>query len=230
MVEFLAFLQQYEIWIYLVLGGVALVYLQKTLKASHEYRNTIFGLEREKARRIYYGNLTVLILAVLLALANLSLVSFVWPEVATRNPLPTPTLDIMAQPTATLPLTVETQPTPMGVIVPTTVFGEGCLPGQIEWIFPTPGSEVRETVNLQGIVNVPNLGFFKYEYAQPNLDNWLPIAAGNAPTSAEAPDFGVWNTSQLIPGDYLLRLVVYDNQNNAFPACIVPVRVLPPPD
>lgn len=229
MADFLAFLQQYEIWIYLILGGVALVYLQKTLKASHDYRNALFGLEREKARRVYRSALSVLLLSVLLAVANLALVSFVWPNLPASG-LPTPTMDIGAQPTATLPVAVEPQLTQTGVVVPTVAIAEGCLPGQIEWIFPTAGAEVQETVMLQGIVNVANLGFFKYEYGQPGLDNWLPIAAGNAPTSTEAPDFGVWNTSQLIPGDYLLRLVVYDNQNNPFPACIVPVRVLAPPE
>jgi len=37
---------------------------------------------------------------------------------------------------------------------------------------------------------------------------------------------GLWNTSQVIPGDYLLRLVVLDNDNNEYPACIVSVRVI----
>ena len=39
---------------------------------------------------------------------------------------------------------------------------------------------------------------------------------------------GTWDTSQLVPGDYLLRLVVTDNVNNLFPACVISVRVVAP--
>jgi len=39
---------------------------------------------------------------------------------------------------------------------------------------------------------------------------------------------GYWNTSQLPSGDYLLRLVVVDNANNFFPACVVSVKISNP--
>ncbi len=103
---------------------------------------------------------------------------------------------------------------------------EGCIPGQIEWTFPKPGGEISATVELKGTVNVPNLGFYKYEYAEPGKDVWNTIAAGNQ--AKIDGQIGFWNTSQLLPGDYQLRLVVADNQNKLFPACVIPVRVVQP--
>jgi hypothetical protein len=73
---------------------------------------------------------------------------------------------------------------------------------------------------------VPNLGFYKYQWARPDAEVWTDIAAGNQP-KVEG-QIGFWNTTQLIPGDYLLRLVVLDNQNQTFPPCVIPVRVLQP--
>ena len=40
---------------------------------------------------------------------------------------------------------------------------------------------------------------------------------------------GNWDTTLLVPGDYLLRLVVADSQNQLLPACVVSVRVVAPP-
>jgi FtsP/CotA-like multicopper oxidase with cupredoxin domain len=100
------------------------------------------------------------------------------------------------------------------------------LAGQIEWLSPTAGDTISATVELKGTVNVPNLGFYKYEFSLPGADSWTTIAAGNSPLVNGT--IGYWNTAQLPAGDYLLRLVVVDNQNGFFPACIVSVRVASP--
>jgi hypothetical protein len=39
---------------------------------------------------------------------------------------------------------------------------------------------------------------------------------------------GSWNTQALVPGDYRLRLVMTDNENQTLPACEITVRVTPP--
>jgi hypothetical protein len=83
-----------------------------------------------------------------------------------------------------------------------------------------------QTVELLGTVNIPNLGFYKYEFSEPGSDVWSTIAADNV--AKVNGTIGYWNTGQLTPGDYLLRLVVVDNQNNPFPACVIAVRVVAP--
>lgn len=112
----------------------------------------------------------------------------------------------------------ETTPTAVLTSMP-----EGCTPGQIEWSFPKAGDQVSATVELKGTINVPNLGFYKYEYAKSGEEIWNTIAAGKQPKVDG--QIGFWNTSLLEPGDYLLRLVVADNENNLFPACKIPVRI-----
>ena len=96
----------------------------------------------------------------------------------------------------------------------------------IEWQVPKANEALSATVELKGVVNVPNLGFYKYEFSQPGTNQWTTIAAGNTPLVSGT--IGYWNTSQLPAGDYLLRLVVADNQNQLFPACIVSVRITKP--
>ena len=101
----------------------------------------------------------------------------------------------------------------------------GCIPGEIALSSPKAGEEIKGIIDLIGTVNVPNLGFYKYEVAPLGSDTWATISAGRNIVSDSS--LGRWNTTALTPGDYQLRLVVTDNQGTALPPCVVPVRVLP---
>lgn len=230
MEELLPFLQSYEDWIYIFLGSVAFVSFLKVASAWRDWRGALFGLEREIALRRFSLNLTIFLLLVVFVLLEFFIVTFVVPSYPQIAVLPTPTLDLLATTTATLPVmgqAATAEVTQDVNVTPTTnmlTLQEGCIEGQIEWSFPRPGEEISATIELKGTVNVPNLGFYKYEYTTPGDDVWLPIAAGNQPKVDGV--VGFWNTSQLLSGDYLLRLVVFDNQDNPFPACVIPVRVI----
>jgi len=230
MEEILPYLQKYEGWIYGLLGIVALIYFQKLILAWKDWQGTVFGLEREIAQRRFSTALTILLLLVLFVVMEFTIVSFVVPNYPQSLSLPTATLDLLATPTATIPALIGAADlSATQEVIPTASplpLEEGCVDGQIEWAFPQPGQEVSATIELKGTVNVPNLGFYKYQYAIPGEDVWTDIAAGNQPKVDG--QIGFWNTSQLNPGDYRLRLVVYDNQNQPFPACIVSVRVIRP--
>ena len=228
--EILAFLEENEFGIYLLLGAIAFYFLLKLISALREWQATVFGLEREIAQRKFSAVLSVLVLLILMVFAEFVIVSFVAPSYPQTSALPTPTLDLLATPTVTLPAAMgagenasQSLPTPTA---PLLVTEEGCITGQIEWLSPTTGQEVSETVELKGTVNVPNLGFYKYEFSQPGSDVWSTIAADNV--AKLNGTIGFWNTSQLAQGDYLLRLVVVDNQNMPFPACVIPIRVVAP--
>ena len=84
---------------------------------------------------------------------------------------------------------------------------------------------MKGTVELIGTVNIPNFGFYKYEVAPQGSDTWATISAGREIINQW--QLGSWITTALTPGDYQLRLVVTDNQGQALPACVVPVRVVP---
>ncbi|HVP20476.1 MAG TPA: hypothetical protein VMS73_01300 [Anaerolineaceae bacterium] len=226
--DLLRFLETYEIWIYLLLGIIFLLYLRKVLDSWHEWRASLFGIEREIAQRGFSFNLTILILVLFLGMAQFILISFVAPDMPRVDILPTPTIDLLATPVTTLAVTLAPATTPTSVSLPTLVVtgANGCVAGTLEWTYPKNGGQLKGSEMLKGTIQVPNLGFYKYEYSSAGSDNWVTIAAGNQKVTDH--DLGTWDTSQLVPGDYRLRLVVADNKNQALPACIITVRILSP--
>ena len=235
---FFHFIQTYEPWFYVLFGAIALFYLRKLILAIQEMRSSVFGLERENAQRKMGISLTILGLSSSLALVIFVLNSFVVPALPKLHLLRTPTIDVLATPTITLAVTGSPQNQTLAALAGTktgpssaqtttvTPAAEGCIPNQLDWTSPKPGDELQGTVVLKGTVNVLNLGFYKYEYSQAGSNKWFTIAAGN--TMVKNDKLGQWNTSQVVPGDYLLRLVVSDNTNKLMPACVVPVKIMQP--
>ncbi len=229
MQDFLPFLQSYEAAIYAILGMVAVFYAVRLFSAWEGVREVVFGLERELAMRRFRSLLTVMALLILFAVTEYVLVSFVAPAYPREVILSTPTLDMLATPTVTLAARVDavsTQSTGTPTPTPEAVDQTGCVAGKIEWISPKSGETVSGSVQLTGTVNVPNLGFYKYEYAaQPIKDNtWVSIAANKG--AKVNGEIGFWNTTQLSPGQYFLRLIVLDNQNKPLPACVIQVNIV----
>jgi hypothetical protein len=231
MQELLRFLKNYEVWIYVVVGLIALLYFRRVVKAWQEWRNSLFGIERENAQRRFSTYLTLAVLLTFLVLSEFTVVTFIVPVYPLdKQILPTPTIDLNITPTSSTALANNNiTATPDLTAMPTTVtkLAVGCTPGQIEWTFPKAGGEITGKVELKGTVNVPNLGFYKYEFSESGVENWLTIAAGNENNKVDAI-LGTWDTTLLIPGDYQLRLVVADNQNQLMPACVIPIRIIAP--
>ncbi len=222
------FLATYEglIYILLTLGG--LFAFRWLWKSWREWRNSVFGLEREFAIRRMSQALMVSLLILLLFFGELFLTSFVVPALPASGLLATtPTGDILDQTQGILSgnpaaaLNVMT-PVPDSLLVSIG----GCAPGKIMLTSPEPGQEVSGTVTLIGTVDVENFGFYKYEVAPQGSETWTTISAGRE--IKRNSDIGLWDTSTLTPGDYQLRLEVTDNQGQAYPACIIPVRVVTP--
>jgi hypothetical protein len=230
MEDLLRFIQTYEIWIYILLGIFCLWFLRKVLAAWQEWRAAVFGIEREMAQRRFSSALTVMMLFILIGLAQFFLISFVAPGMPRLNIIATPTINYFTTPVATLAAS-STPATQSTGIIPTLAVSnqEGCEAGKLAWTFPKNGAQISGTIILKGTVQVPNLGFYKYEYSSAGSNTWITIAAGNTNlTDSALGGGGAWNTAQLVPGDYRLRLVVADNQNQASPACVINIRVVSP--
>jgi hypothetical protein len=228
MEEALRFFRAFEVWIYLLLGLGGLIYLRKFIVAWQELRGASFGLERENAQARLNQAATVLVLLLSMAVTVFVLVSFIAPEVPGASPLPTPTLNLLATPTGTLPPT--TQEAGGGVEQPTATPGpvagateQGCLEGQIEISSPQAGQEVSGVVEITGTVDIPNFGFYMFEMKHPDETKWLTIQAGDIPHQAEK--LGDWDTRRLSPGEYQLGLVVVDNQGKSYSPCVINLRV-----
>jgi hypothetical protein len=228
MVEVLRFLTIYEYWIYLGLGLLAIVYARRLISGIKTWQESIFGLERDIARRQISQAISVLVIILLVVVGIFFLVTVVSTKIPGVRELPTPTLDLMATPDATLP--AETQSAGEGAATPVpavTQSATGCIPGQIEITSPAPGEKVQGEVELIGTVNVTDFGFYKYEVGQSGAEEWRTIAAANELVLDGL--LGKWDTTQFVPGDYLLRIVVTDNKGNTHePPCVIPVQVLAP--
>ena len=234
MEEALRFLRTYEFWIYSILAIGGLVYVRKFFLAWEELREAAFGLERESAQSRLNQAAGMLIMLLAIGFGVFFLVSFVSPTVPGANPLLTPTLDLLASPTTTLQ-TEEIanngiDPTDSETPVPSPLSNqvEGCIPGQVMITEPEYGSEVGDVVTLVGTAQVPNFGFFKYEVQRAGDPIWLTILAVREAKMDE--ELGPWDTRALPPGDYLLRLVVTDNEGQSLPPCVIQVRVYNPED
>jgi hypothetical protein len=226
MEEVLRFFRTYEMWIYLGLGLLALWQIRKFALAWDEVRGSLFGMERESAQARLNQAATMLVFFLVMAIAEFMLVTFVAPSVPGAIPIPTATLDFLASPETTLPVITPAgmQPTPTTASETQVPAGAGCIPGQI-WISnPTDGEEIRGLVVLTGTVDIPNFGFYTYEIARPGETIWLPLQVGR--DIKQEAVLGNWDTSVLPPGEYMLRLVVSDNQGNALEPCMIRVVVI----
>lgn len=212
-------------WIYLGLGLLALWQIRKFAIAWDEVRGALFGLERESAQARLNQAASLLVLLLIMAIAEFTLVTFIVPAVPGAIPIPTATLDLLATPVATVPAIMPAGMEPTDTPVSDTQIpgSEGCIPGQVELTHPADGQEVRGLVVLTGTVDIPNFGFYTYEIARPGETIWLPIQVGREIKHDEM--LGNWDTSVLAPGEYMLRLVVSDNEGNAWDPCVIRVMV-----
>lgn len=225
------FLVKYEIIIYAILGLAAILAMRSTWKAWMELRRSVYGLEKELSlQRLRISGATFILLA-MIGLSQFCLVSFVVPFLPGTTFLLTPTADLLQTPVSTLnPSAAATAAAGTPLPPPGTT---GCIPGKLMITFPAPRQEISGKITLTGNVNLPNFGFYKYEFARQGNEDWTTIGAGNKLNPENEPPnswtLGAWDPTELVPGDYQLRLIVTDNLNNSpFPPCIVPVRIVAP--
>ena len=221
------FLATYEglIYILLALGGLfAFRWLWKTWR---EWRDSVFGLEREFAMRRLSQAVTVSLLIIFLFIGELFLVSFIAPTLPASEILATPTIDILNQTEGALssnPSVALTAVIPLVDISDSS--SAGCVQDKINLTSPEQGQEVSGTVTLLGTIDIDNFGFYKYEVSPQGGENWTTISAGR--DMVRNGEIGFWDTSALTPGDYQIRLLVTDNQGQSVAPCVVTVRVTTP--
>ena len=221
MFELVQFFSKYSPGVYIILILGFLISLRGLLSNLGEQREMVFGLEREIIHQRVVKSGTSLIIIGLLILGEFTLVTFLSPSLPASTQIMTPTINPLLVPQNT---ESAGQGTDIEQPVSTQVLATGCVIGQINISDPKPGQEIQGEIQIIGTADIPNFGFYKYEYAPQGSDNWSTILAGrNAVIDNE---LGNWDLTELTPGDYLLRLVVFDNVNNELPICLVPVRVI----
>ena len=219
------FLSTYEVLIYILLALGGLFAFRWLWRSWSEWRQAVYSLEREFALRRMGRAIASVTLILVLFCGELISASIIVPSLPASFFISTPTLDLLATPTGTISAELATQLALTPRPIATIAGGEGCQPDTLMLTSPKSGTEIHGSVDIQGTVNVPNLGFYKYEVAPLNSDTWSTISAGR--DAVVNGSLGQWDTSALPPGDYRLRLVATDNQGQALPPCIIAVRVTP---
>lgn len=213
-------LATYEPLIYIALAIGGLFAFRRMWHSWREWRDSVYGLEREFALRRLGQATAISILILGLVFAEFFIATFVAPSLPASDILATPTLDLLVTPAGTAaPGTTAlaiTQAVPNGM--------SGCVPEQIMITTPEPGDVVRGIVEIVGTANVPNFAFYKYEIAPMGTQNWAPVSAAREPKTNES--LGSWSTTSLTNGDYFLRLVITDNVGRELEPCVLAVRVL----
>jgi hypothetical protein len=223
--DFLRYLKDFEYLIYIIIGTFTAWHIRKFFLAWEELRAAAFGLEKESAQMHLNRSAALLVVLLFLGAAEFGLVSFILPSMPNVNPLPTATLDLLASPTTTISPVEETvlpavQETPLPG---TAIVQAGCVPDELMITYPENNTTVSGIIEIEGTVNIPDFGFYKFEISSLNTDSWLTIQAGDTPKNDEM--LGFWDTTQLEPGNYSLRLVVIDNQGIQKEPCAVDLYV-----
>jgi hypothetical protein len=205
--------------IYIVLTIMGLYAFRRMWRSWREWRDSVYMLEREFALR-RLGQATAFGLIVLvLFFGEFYVVTFITPSLPAVDILATPTLDLLATPVGTAPangvVPLVTAPAQSGM--------SGCVEEEIMLTAPASGDEISGTVELIGTADIPNFGFYKYEFATSGTTNWVTISAGTE--AKKNASLGLWDTTALTNGDYFLQLVIIDNVGQTIEPCVIAVRV-----
>jgi hypothetical protein len=216
------FLAGYEILIYIILG-VSLIFTFRWLwQAYKELREAVYGLEHQIAMRHLTTALGSILLIFMLVIGELAITSFVVPDLPASTFLQTPTVSLLLGPQTTPAADITPEiagSSPQGIASETS----GCVPGKLVITKPSSGQDLNGVVEIFGTILVQDLGFYKIEFSPQGTENWATFFAGRNIKPDQS--IGVWDTSQLLPGDYQVRLVVTDNQGNEIPPCMITLRV-----
>ncbi len=228
----------YAVWLYVLLGLVALLFLRGHLVARRERDNAIFALERESASgrmtQSTIGFLVALILVggvfytsqTLVADIPLPLVTpsptplIVLPPSPTPPPLlPTPTPTDTPRPRPTLP--------PLESVTPTSEASVGIpancpVPG-VRISEPGTGATVSGVMQIVGSANIPDFWYYKFEFRGNSFGEWTFVQRFDTPISGGI--LGAWDTRSVPSGAYEFRLVVVEKTGNYPEPCTLLLSV-----
>jgi len=220
MTEAVSLLATYQVWIYSLLGLIALFQLRALWQARRLLNRTLFGLEKETALHKQNGALGMLL--ILFALAGfVYMTSHIDPNfgLASAQISQTPSATPLASPT---PIVGEATLAPGVTPPPLVVDSSGCNNPNATLTQPQPHQKISGSFQVQGTANIPNFAFYKFEInGVPTNGAWIPLNVGNKPVTNGL--LGSFDSSPYEPGEYVFRLVVVDSAGNSPPPCEVVV-------
>lgn len=235
MSDIISFFAQYENALYFILALGLVGYGVKFYRNWRELRGSIYGLEQINAQRRLNNSAIAMFLLVLMGFLIFSLITFVGPGVfqgelavinsAEAQDLPGFGLEQPEQDSALADDTLATAtPLPTVAVDPAACITDIEEVNKINISSPRPNQEVHGLVEVTGIVDVENFGFYKLEIARVQDGLWLPIQANRVLVPEDAA-LVEWDSSLFPPGDYVLQLVVTTNDGDEYPPCRIPIRI-----
>ena len=236
MLEFLRPIVIFSVWIYILLGFVALFFAWTMVRARRDRSRSIFTLERENANarlsRAFFG-----LMIVLAFIGGLYYLSLAIPPIlppAANTPTATPIVQLPPTPTPPpLLFTPTPSPTPLPTPTPFSIV-DTPTPISIATVSappancPVPGSNITQPGNgarLSGVVQVvgaatvENFDYYKFEFRVPGNPEWSFVERFDNDVAGGV--LGSWNSDTVPPGEYEFRLVVVDNVGNFPEPCVV---------
>ncbi len=226
MAEVLRFFVQYEAVLYFVLGLGGILYLYRFFLAWQELRGATYGLERQAARGRLDQAAVSLFSLLVVAVVVFVMVTFIATSLPAQALLATPTLDLAFTLNGTLtPGPAQTLNFASATPLPTvSIDPAACIPNRLIITSPAAGDSISGSVEVRGTVDIPNFGFYKFEVARAEEELWLTIQAGRTVVH-DGVLVENWDTSRLPAGNYVLQLIVTDNNGKELPPCRVPVQI-----
>lgn len=240
-------------WLAGVLVLLALWSVRRAALSRREWRYSIFGLEKDQARRRTLGHLrtSFILLAVAggLYLANDRLVPML-PEVEpsrsqavdtpvptiTPTPTSTPWIEQVVvkatsdapeaeggTPTASPTPTAEATPVPTSTPTPSVPSVSGCGVPGVSISSPGAGAHVSGVVSVSGSANIEGFQFYKVEVAMGDNPAAYAVIDDVHHTAVPGGTLATWNTAPYPAGAYWLRLTVVDQTGNFPQPCAVRV-------
>jgi hypothetical protein len=231
MKDIIAFFQQYESVIYFVLLAGIIIYSWRFYSAWQELRGSVFGLEQVNAQRRLNRSALAIFFMLILGVGVFSLISFVLPVIDTDEIIePGVILGLEEEALGNGEQAGEEENSEEAVLATATplptvaVDPSACDIEHISISSPLPNQEISGVVEIVGVVNVEDFGFYVIEYAQAEAELWNPIFSSRVLVPEERTLLE-WDTTFSPPGSYVIQLVVTDNDMEEFPPCRIPVRI-----
>jgi hypothetical protein len=228
----------YQRWIYIALASLGAVLILVWWWAGHKLRYKIFGLERESLKNLRARSMTSLMMVICIGVSIWMINSFIAPNLselmgipftptppkATNTPAPTATSPLVLPGFQTPTSQATTGPTPTKTKVPAA--GSGCLNPKAGITSPIPGSILSGEIEVRGNTNIDNFAFYVVQVSTLG-QNWLTVITDRKPLLNGS--LGKWDTRLQTPGEYALRLVVYDSAGKFPEPCTIPITIVPLP-
>ena len=255
MTAIIALIDQIAIGIYFLIAAGFLFAFRRYLIHGDEYRSSYFELERDLARYRRSNAFTMIVLLLELALIVIGIQLVVVPELLDERrlqelvsearaqdgvfvtPLPAqPAADLGIDPVA-LPRSLDIAdrilatplptPTAVGTLIPADP-PVGCEKPEAQLQIPGNGMRVFQPVPIVGTVFADQFSYASLEIKGPSTRGSFQLIADQPTEVRELAEFSLFAPAGYEPGEYQLRLMVYDIANALKASCLVHIYISDP--